>query len=161
MSQSDEALQAALDAMYELTKVSASDLRYAMECRAAWKQLAIRQLGFSEGDRVAIRDGFTCPMDSGWARHHEWMRPGQTGVVQEIGIDPRDLHVWALTMFDTEWTVSTWDGKTHRYNSMMDHDGVTPKDRRHVFYFAAKHLRPATEDDAPFSMPAPIPVGAS
>jgi hypothetical protein len=135
-------------------KVSSSDYQWGMNKLLAFKRLVLSQLPFGEGDRVAIADSWRGPERGGWWPHREWMRPGQTGTVREIDIYPDSLRLRAVTKFDTEWELSDWPADNgRRFNRLFDYDGVTPRDRRHVFHFQVEHLRAATAADKPFGCP--------
>jgi hypothetical protein len=130
------------------------ELDYELRCMKAWKALAAKQIGFGEGDRVAICPSWTPPRDSGWGHYFECMAPGQVGTVRELIIDPERLRVSALTMWDTEW--STWTdmrGALRRTSSLRDRGDTRDVDRRHVFYFPVEHLRLANDDDHALQMP--------
>lgn len=146
-----------LDRIEQLAEIiNDQDFRYSLRKLYAYRKRVLDSVGFGVGDRVVITETWRgVGKDSGWWPYRECMQPGQTGVVGRIEIYPDNCSLHADMRWDDEWSLSTdlHTGTGKRYDSLTDYDGVTPKDRRHVFMFPVKHLRLATAADRPLLMP--------
>jgi len=122
------------------------DLEYDLQVLRAWRELVISGLEIEDGGRAAIDVLFPpIPKSSGWYHYRECLRPWQTGVVEEIAINPDTLVVSAMFIPDTQWTVHDHGSELRRYPA----EGGT-------FSIAPKYLRLPTSADLPLPMPAQI-----
>lgn len=143
MSGTRDDVDAVFDAFDSVSAFDMINARNALRRLRAWRDLVLRDLPISEDGRAAINREFpSIPSGSGWYCYRECLRPGQTGIITDIDINPDTLQVSARFTPDTQWSVHGVGGHTYRYSKQ----GA-------MFFVAVKYLRPVTVDDAPFMMP--------
>lgn len=123
--------QGLAEATWELTKLQAM---------AGW---ALRQQPIHTGDLVVLTEDFPGVVrgQSGWHPYRECLRPGATGIVQDVayigGLDQWSAYV----RLDVAWT-------------RTDAGAVMPASEPVVFCLDLAYLRVRTKNDKPLTVPA-------
>lgn len=146
---SDGVLDEALDAMSKLATLRASNIAREVEHLRAWRRLALEGLDVHEGGPAVIADLAPIETSSGWYCYRECLRPGQTGTVDRIAINPETLLVYTFFAPDTQWSVhDRGDGTIVRYR-------VEQKQ----FFMPVKNLRAVADPDKPIPFPEEVSAG--
>jgi hypothetical protein len=133
------------DLIERVDALSAGDFRYELKKLRAIRDWAYEQagIGFKEGDRVSIRDGYAVSRlnrdnsFNGWWHYRECLAGGALATAVTVDFSPMHQEWYADVRLDREWAVSEIGGRDVRHwhgpagQTPAGYERPTPFDQEH------------------------------